>query len=305
MANTDSLFDLDVMVRNVESYVLLRSQPLHELQAACEQALDNEMKTSLTGRTSHFTELAIRQFASIDRFSGQESLLAEKWSRFRIGRNLYYMLAALSLGSEGGDKAIVLHGLSHLEELKNKNIPILFVSAHWKAYQSLPLTLCALGYSLTCLMDGGVVDIATALHRAMAPNYASQLNAVAVEQGGAARAVLNALRSGQSALLFPEFSLRPNRKDEIGELFGRRIYMPGGAEHLARLGGAMMVPIRVSVEVGEIHLYTDPPLYVPGSQEQEGVPTRRYFEWLSELVEQDPSAWWCWEIFDSHMLARA
>ena len=305
MASNDSLFDLDVMARNIESYVLLRSQPLPELQAACERALANELKTSLAGRMSYFTQLAGRQFASIDGFSGQESELAEKWSRFRIGRNLYYMLAALGLGSEGGDKAIVLHGESYLEELKNKNVPILFVSAHWKAYQSLPLTLCALGYSLTCLMDGGVIKFATALHQAMAPMYAAQLNPVAVEEGGGARAVLRAIRLGQSALLFPEFTLRPNRKDEIGEFFGRRIYMPGGAEHLARLGGAVMVPIRVSVEVGEVHLYVDSPLYVPSSQVQEGIPTRKYFEWLSALVEQDPTVWWCWEIFDGQMLAGA
>jgi lauroyl/myristoyl acyltransferase len=300
----DSIGDLDVVVRNAEVYRLLSRQPPEWLHSMLVGGVSNERHTVLARRVEPYRRIAFEQFERIPALRAEASDLAERWADYRLLRNAYMLSVILQIRAHRtGNPAVEVVGQGFLDKLRESGHPILFVSAHYAAYQAIPVALVSLGFKIAFLMEGAARALADPLLGALVPNVVDSLSAVSVDDPGATRILTRHLGSGEAALMFPEFGLSRSQRRPTTPFFGRSVYMPRGPEVISRLSSSAVVPIVLEIKDSRPVLTIDRPIYEPGEQNTRGVVTGRYFDWLETLVRRDPASWWCWEIFEQYMAA--
>jgi len=231
---------------------------------------------------------------------------AEEYLRYRlIQRPVTFCMLAL-YGEQPGffDQFVTVSGRSDL--LHNNGPSCVFLASHFGPQTALPFLLASSGIRLTTVMAAPERELVWSLLSSYCPNAASRIELVGVPDRTVLTKCPNALRRGDSALVFMEFSESDAPSKARARFFEFDVPAPEGPFFLAALSGRPVVPVR-ALHDGDRHLrlIIDDPIDIPrGRREELGEIIMDRWEWLEARVRDHPAQWLGWQLVAERFTAR-
>ena len=186
-------------------------------------------------------------------------------------------------------KYVRIDGQEYVDEVKNKNIPIIALSAHLGNYELAGAITSLLGYSVAAVVLP---------HRDKRENdfFNVQRNRVGISvipTGHAIKGCISALCEGKVLGLLGDRDF--SKHGFKLKMFSRYAYLPRGTAFFAKKTGACIIPtFLVRENKYYYHLCFEKPLYVDNSMDEQEI-IKQYIPVLEKYIKKYPDQWYIFE----------
>jgi KDO2-lipid IV(A) lauroyltransferase len=210
----------------------------------------------------------------------------------KIGMNGADLIKGFNITEQSKyEKIVVSKGIEHAEAARVKGKGVMFLTAHYGAFEFLSIELAIRGYKPfivgTPLKDKRLNDLLW--------EHRTKLGATAIERGKDLLKVIRNLKSGGSMIILIDQDTKV--KSCFVNFFGIPCATPIGSSFIAMKTGAAVVPVMIHLRedlMQECNYYPEVPLVNSGDEEADLVVNTQRMTDACELEIKKNSTQWLW-----------
>jgi KDO2-lipid IV(A) lauroyltransferase len=225
-----------------------------------------------------------------DTISLEQKRAIVKYSFQNLLLNFYHLMNIKKMKKDDVLRVVTAQNLEVVESIKAQNRPIVYIAAHYGAWE---LGVLAVGV-YTSSITGVFKKMKDKRYQKWMIDARSSLGNIFLEKASAMKPLMRAVKNNQSVAMMIDTSIS-SREGAIVDLFGKQVRQTTTAAYLARKFGAAIVPVSISTQDDENFTlcFYDEIKIDPSEDEEADILqlTQLQADWFGSLIRDEPKFW--------------
>lgn len=222
--------------------------------------------------------------------SSEQKKAVVKYSFKNLLLNFYHLMNIKKMDKNDVLRIVTAQNLKAVESIKAQNRPIVYIAAHYGAWE--------LGFLAVGIYTSSVVGVFKKMkdkrYQGWMLDARSSFGNTFLEKSTAIKPMVRAVKNNQAVAMMIDTSIG-SREGAIVDLLGKQVRQTTTAAYLARKFGAAIVPVSIDTQDDEnfILRFHDEIKINPSEDEEADILhlTQLQADWFSTLIREEPKFW--------------